>query len=388
MKPKDLGFSTKLIHAGESPENHAGAVITPIYQTSTFIYNSEEDFQNHRYTRLSNSPTHDSLHQKLARIENGEDAVVTSSGMSAISTTMLSFLHAGDHVMAQTKLYGGTFYFLTQDLPTMGVQHSFFDPSQPSTWEQCVTPNTKMLYIESMSNPLLEVYDMEAMVAFAKKHKLITMVDNTFASPANFNPIDLGFDIVVHSCTKYMNGHSDIIAGGIVSSRTNMDVIKKKLASLGGVLDPHACFLLQRGMKTMALRMQRHNQNASAIAKHLSQHRRVKKVYYPGLETSPSYAFAKKWFRGFGGMLSFELDATEKQVCSFLNALALFAPAPSLGGVESLIICPAQTSHLGMCAEQKGKMGICDTLIRVSVGIEDAEDLIQDLEQAMEAMHD
>lgn len=384
MKTKELGFSTRLIHAGENPDQHGGAVITPIYQTSTFLYNGEDNENDLRYTRLSNSPTHESLHAKLARVENGEDAVATSSGMSAISTTLLSFLKSGDHMMAQTKVYGGTFFFLTTDLPRLGISHTFFDAGNPETWEQALTPQTKLLYVESMSNPILEIYDLEDIVAFAKKHDLLTVIDNTFASPVNFNPLDLGFDVVVHSCTKYMNGHSDVIAGGIISSKKNIDIVKKKLGSMGGVLDPHACFLLQRGMKTMALRVQRHNENAMALATHLAKHTKVKKVYYPGLETSPSHSFAKKWFRGFGGMLSFELNATKEQVCTFLKALHLFAPAPSLGGVESLIICPAQTSHIAMCADQKTRMGVCDTLIRISVGIEDIEDLIQDIEQAME----
>lgn len=383
---KAAGISTKLIHAGEDSRKHAGAVITPIYQTSTYRYDHDTPHAKMRYTRLSNTPSHEALHEKLAAVEGGEDALATSSGMSAITGTLLALLRGGDRVLAQSKLYGGTYALFTQEFPIRDIGVDFFDPTRPETWDALVRSTTKVLYVESISNPILEVHDLEKLAAFARAKGLTSVVDNTFASPINFNPLALGFDVVVHSCTKYINGHSDVIAGGIVASRAKIDRIRPTVAMFGGSLDPNSCFLLQRGMKTMELRVKKQNENALALATWLEKHPKVLKVNYPGLASSPFHANAKRWFRGFGGALSFELDAPCESVQRLVHGLRYFTPAPSLGGVESLIIRPGKTSHAAMNAEQKEHLGVRDCLVRASLGIENADDLVADFARALEAL--
>ena len=377
-------IETCLVHAGEPHPRISGAVTTPIFQSATFEYENQASYHDIRYIRLNNTPNHVVLHHKLSALENGEAAVVTASGMAAITTALLSVLRPGDHILAQNCLYGGTHDFVTQYLKDFGVSYSFIDASDPDSWESRLHPKTRALYVEAMSNPLLEVPDLTAAVKFARAHGLVSMIDNTFATPVNFRPLDIGFDLALHSCTKYMNGHSDIVAGACIGSARLIEQVKHKLDHLGGSLDPHAAFLLERGLKTMALRVRYQNSSALQIARFFSEHDRVSSVNYPGLESHPQHKIAASLFMGFGGMLSLELRGGHDAAESFLNKTEIAINAPSLGGVETLVTRPASTSHAGMSPEDRRKLGISDGLIRISVGIEGTDDLIQDFSRALE----
>jgi cystathionine beta-lyase/cystathionine gamma-synthase len=376
-------LDTKLIHAGEPKPRILGAVSMPIFQSANFESVDETDYHDIRYIRLNNTPNHAVLHQKLAALENAEDAIVTASGMAAISTSILSALSAGDHLLAQDCLYGGTHDFITKDLHSFGIAVDFIDGTNPDSWESKLRPSTKAIYVETMSNPLLQVTNVKGVVEFARAHRLLSLIDNTFASPVNFRPIEHGFDVSLHSCTKYLNGHSDIVAGAVIGSQGVVRKIKHRLDHLGGSLDPHAAFLLHRGLKTLALRVRYQNESALAIARFLERHAAVDRVNYAGLESHSGYARARELFEGFGGVLSFELkgdiDATER----FLERVQLPIHAASLGHVETLITRPAATSHSGLSRAERQRLGISDRLIRLSVGIEGTEDLIRDLEQAL-----
>lgn len=375
-------ISTQLIHAGEPQPRIEGSVCMPVFQSANFVATDEGQYDAIKYARLNNTPNHTALHLKLAAIENGEAALILGSGMAAIGTTLFGLLKSGDHVLVQKTVYGGTFSILSEDLKRFGVDTDFVDAGDPATWAAKLKPSTKMFYVESISNPLMEVPALSEVVDFARRKNLYSVIDNTFATPVNFRPLDLGFNISLHSATKYLNGHSDIVAGAVIGTKDLIARIAHSAAHLGGSLDPHACFLLQRGMKTLSLRMQHHNTAALRIARHLSEHRAIRSVNYPGLESSSSHARAKEYFSGFGGMLSFELKDVEK-TASFLNALKYPLLAASLGGVESLVILPARSSHLGMTPEERHAAGIGEGLIRYSVGIEDPVDLIADLDQAL-----
>jgi cystathionine beta-lyase/cystathionine gamma-synthase len=292
-------------------------------------------------------------------------------------------LSAGDHVLAQDCLYGGTLDLLMNDFPKFGIDRSFIDGDALQTWAAALRPNTRVIYVEAMTNPLLDVADLAAVVAFARAHKLVSVIDSTFASPINFNPIDLGFDLVVHSATKYLNGHSDIVAGAVAGSREHIAQITHKLNHLGGTLDPHAASLLYRGLKTLALRVRHQNNSALAIAKFLRGHPAVARVNYAGLESHPRHQRARELFSGYGGVLSFELDGAMERARQFMQRVKIPIIAASLGGVETLLIRPAVSSHAGMTPEQRQKLGISDRLIRMSVGIEATDELIEDLTQAL-----
>jgi cystathionine beta-lyase/cystathionine gamma-synthase len=320
----------------------------------------------------------------LACIENGEAALVTASGMAAISAALLANLRTGDHVIAHDSLYGGTHGFLNHDAPKLGITHTLVDCTRASGWEAALRPTTRVLYVEGITNPKMQVPDLEAVVAFARAHSLVTIIDNTIASPANFRPLDLGFDLVVHSATKYLNGHSDLVAGVVAGSRERVDAVRRVLEHLGGSLDPHACFLLERGMKTLALRVERQCANAMQLARFLSDHPGVRQVNYPGLESHSGHARAAKLFRGFGGMLSFYARSAEGAE-RFLSRVRVPLHAASLGGVESLVVRPSRSSHLGLTPDERARMAITDDLVRVSVGIEAVEDLIADFDQALKA---
>ncbi len=376
-------IETKLIHDGEPKPRIAGAVSMPIFQSSTFEYAGEEGYHDIRYIRLNNTPNHLVLHEKLAGLENGEAALVTASGMAAISTTLLSILSSGDHLLAQDCLYGGTHDLITKDFPSFGIEVDFVDGDDPESWRKRLRPNTKAFYIETISNPLLQVTDLKAVVRFAKEHNLVSLVDNTFASPINFRPSEWGFDLSLHSCTKYLNGHNDIVAGGVIGRAYLVEKIKHRLDHMGGTLDPHTCFLLHRGIKTLAVRMKHQNESALAIANFLTASSAVKKVNYPGLASHPQHGRARELFDGFSGMLSFELEGGVVDADRFMRSTTLPIVAPSLGGVETLITRPATTSHAGLSADERRQLGISDNLIRVSVGIESTEDLIEDFERAM-----
>jgi cystathionine beta-lyase/cystathionine gamma-synthase len=376
-------LETKLIHAGEPDPLIGGAVSMPIFQSSTYEYTGATSYHDLKYIRLNNTPNHVALHQKLAALENAEDALVAGSGMAAISTTLLTILSSGDHFLAQDCLYGGTHDFITKDLTGLEISFDFIDGDDPNSWKTYLRPNTKIIYVETMTNPLLQIADLKAVVDFARAHGLISLIDNTFASPVNFRPAEWGFDLSLHSCTKYLNGHSDIVAGAVIGRTDLIEKITHKLNHLGGSLDPHACFLLHRGLKTLAVRMRYHNESALKIAQFLEGHPAVEKVNYAGLESHPRHRRARELFDGFSGMLSFELKGGVREAERFLSNVTLPIVAPSLGGVETLITRPATTSHAGMCPEDRQKLGISDSLIRASVGIEANEDLIEDFEQAL-----
>ncbi len=376
-------IDTKLIHAGEPDPRVEGSVSIPIFQSATFEYAGETDYHDLKYIRLNNTPNHDAVHKKLAALENAEAAIVTASGMAAISTAFLTVLSAGDHLLAQNCLYGGTHDLITKDFEGFGLSYDFINADDPASWKERLRPNTKAIYVEAMTNPLLEVADLKAVAAFARENGLVSLIDNTFASPVNFRPAEHGFDISLHSGTKYLNGHSDIVAGACIGSAEIIGRIKKKLDHLGGSMDPHAVFLLHRGMKTLALRMRYQNDSAMRIAHFLETHPGVERVNYPGLERTPGHRHAADLFEGFGGMLSFELTGDVAGADEFIRRTTLPIVAPSLGGVETLITRPAITSHAGMSPDDRVRLGIADKLIRLSVGIEATEDLIADFEQAL-----
>jgi cystathionine beta-lyase/cystathionine gamma-synthase len=383
MSKKYTQIDTKLIHSGEPTPRILGAVSMPIFQTSMYEYRSGADYHDIKYIRLNNTPNHIALHTKLACLENAESALVTASGMAAISTTLLAILSAGDHLLVQNCLYGGTLDFITKDFPSFGITYDFIDGNDPESWEKKLKPKTRAIYVETITNPLLQVIDLEEIVSFSKQHKLISIIDNTFASPINFRPSELGFDLSLHSCTKYLNGHSDIVGGAVIGSSELITQITHKLNHLGGSMDPHACFLLQRGLKTLGLRVRQQNENANKIAHFLDKHQVVIKVNYPGLPGNPSYRRASDLFEGFGGMISFELQGGIDSVNNFFDKIELAIIAPSLGGIETLVTRPAATSHAGMSYKERQQAGISDTLIRISTGIEAVEEIIADFEQAL-----
>ena len=376
-------IDTKLIHAGEPEPRILGAVSMPIFQSAMFEYGGEKSYHDLKYIRLNNTPNHAALHAKLAALENAEAALVTASGMAAISTALLAVLSQGDHLLAQDCLYGGTHDLITQDLPALGISFDFIDGNDPGSWEKKLQPRTKAIYVETMTNPLIQVADLKAVVEFAKGHRLVSMIDNTFASPINFRPPEWGFDLSLHSCTKYLNGHSDIVAGAVIGKADLIEKTVHKLNHLGGSLDPHACFLLHRGMKTLGVRVRYQNESTLKIARFLEGHPSVLEVNYPGLPSHPAHERARSLFEGFSGMLSFEVKGGLEAAEGFRKKTTLTVIAPSLGGIETLLTRPATTSHAGLSPEERRRLGISDALIRMSVGIESPEDIIEDFEQAL-----
>jgi len=381
-----LKIETKLIHAGDPHPRFAGAVTVPIFQSATFEYSGQSRYEDLKYIRLNNTPNHVALGKLLSSLEGAEAAVVASSGMAAISSALLTVLKAGDHFLAQECLYGGTHTFITGDLPLYGIACDFINAADPDEWRRKLRPNTRAIYVETMSNPLLQVPDHRLVVEFARAHHLVSLIDNTLASPINFRPPALGYDLSLHSCTKYLNGHSDIVAGAVIGSAAWIERVNHKMIHLGGSLDPHACFLLDRGIKTLALRMRQHNHNAQRIAEFLERHPKIERVIYPGLPSHPDHRLAADLFDGFGGLLSFEMAGGAPAAQRLLGRLAIPICAPSLGGVETLITRPSTTSHSGIAPEDRRRMGISDGLVRLAVGVEAAEDLIDDLFQALEGV--
>jgi cystathionine beta-lyase/cystathionine gamma-synthase len=381
----DVSLETKVVHAGE-PERQPGApVCVPVYHSTMFLTQESGDYHAIKYLRLNNSPNHVQLGAKLAALEGGEAALVTASGMAAITTTLLTVLGRGGHLLAQSGLYGGTHGFIEHDFESLGLGHTWIDATRADGWEKALRPETRAIYVEALTNPKLEVADLEAVVRFARAHRLVSIIDSTFATPVNLKPLDLGFDVVLHSATKYLNGHSDLVAGAVVGSAEIVERVRKTLNHLGGSADPNVCYLLQRGLKTLWLRVEAQNRSALEIARWLEKHRRVAKVNYPGLESHPQHARARSLFRGFGGMLSFEVDGTPQEAEAFMRRLKVPLFTVSLGGVETLVTRPAVTSHASLSAEAREKVGISDRLIRLSVGIESTADLIADLDQALVA---
>jgi len=383
--------STKSIHAGQYDDPATGALGTPIFQCSTFYLNqsSYEAIEEGRgrdemiYTRYGN-PSQWSVQEKLSALENAESSLVFSSGMAAISTAILGMLDKGSHVVSSRDIYGGTYNFLYEDLDKYGMSVTFTSPTNLAEIEAAIQDNTKILYFESLTNPLLKLVPIEAIVALAKKHHVRVIIDNTFLTPYNVKPLDLGVDLVVNSATKYLNGHSDLIGGTVSGSRKLVDRLWPQMLKNGGSLDPHACFLLERSLKTFALRMRTHNTNALALATYLEKHPSIKKVYYPGLQSYKQYELAQQQLKGkYSGMISFEIEGGDPNAHALLKLLKLPKEATSLGGVESLISLPYNTSQASLTKEQQKAIGINDGLIRLSVGVEDIEDLISDFTQAL-----
>ncbi len=376
---KNKGQHTVCIHDGEIKDTQFGGAVSPIFMASSYSYLDTEVV---RYPRMFNTPNQEVIANKVAALEHAEAGLPFASGMAAISTTLLAFLNAGDHIVFQNEIYGGTFRFANEELPKLGVSYSFTEVVDISDFENKITNETKVLYIETPSNPLLTITDIETIANLAKKHNLISIIDNTFASPINQTPLDLGIDISIHSATKYLGGHSDMLAGVVVGKKELIKKIFNKGKNLGGNLSEFMCYLLERSIKTLGLRVEKHNENAQLVAEFLEAHPAVKKVYYPGLTSHLNHDIAKNQMSGFGGMLSFELKS-EIDVKEFQRRLRMIKPSMSLAGVESTILMPTLTSHMSLNEEEKKKQGISDSLLRLSVGIENIEDIIGDISLAL-----
>jgi len=380
---KPYGFGTQAIHAGQAPDPVTGSVMVPIYQTSTYAQESPGKHKGYEYSRTDN-PTRTAYQQCVAALENGKYALAFSSGLATVDTLMHT-LKSGDHVIAADDVYGGTFRLFDKVITRFGIEFTFMDLSDPAKVEAAIRPNTKMLWIETPTNPTLKIFDIAALATLARAKNVLSVVDNTFMSPYFQRPLDLGADLVVHSVTKYMNGHSDVVGGVLV---TNHDALYTELKflqnSIGAIPGPQDCFLVMRGLKTLHVRMKQHAENAMTVARFLEAHPKVEKVIYPGLPSHPQYDLAKKQMTGFGGMISFYVKGDLASARKVLEKVRIFALAESLGGVESLVEHPAIMTHASVPAENRKALGIHDTLIRISVGIEEADDLVEDLRQALE----
>lgn len=375
-----MRFNTKTIHAGQHPEETSGAVMPPIFQTSTYAQEEPGKHKGYEYARVNN-PTRTALEKLLAGLENATDGIAFASGLAAMDA-LLKMLRPGDHVLACNDLYGGSYRLFKRVFEPFGITFSFEDLS--SGIAPYVRPNTKMLWIESPTNPLLNLLDLEMLCAEARTRGILSVVDNTFASPALQRPLDLGADVVVHSTTKYLGGHSDVIGGAVCTSKPDVvEAVRFQVKCTGAVPGPMDCYLTLRGIKTLAVRVERSCQNAARIASYLESHPKAGMVRYPGLKSHPGHELAKKQMLGFGGMLSFTLASdTEANARKFMSSTRIFTLAESLGGVESLISHPASMTHASIPREMRYAAGLSDSLIRISVGIEDADDLIEDLEEA------
>lgn len=390
MKPPTRRPETAAVHGPADLEKKNGPVATPIYQTSTFEVT--DNFEQERvtttdryYTRWGN-PTNTVAEQTVAAIEGVEGARTFASGMGAITTTILGLLKAGDHIVAQRDVYGGVTKFLSQWLPRMGIETTFVDTTDYEQHARAIRPNTRLLYLESPTNPSLRVVDFKKTAALAKQHGLISMVDSTFGTPINQHPAEYGIDLVMHSGTKYLSGHADLTCGVVAGRKELMEELWETRTTLGNCMDPHAAWMLIRGLKTLAVRVARQNENAIRIAEFLEGHAKVRRVHYPFLKSHPQYAIAREQMRGGGGMVTFEVEGTGEDARRVSEAMRLFKLATSLGGVESLVSIPVLTSHAMISAEQREKMGVTEQMVRLSVGIESVDDLISDLERALEAI--
>ena len=375
---KKKGLNTRSVHDGELIDDLYEGAVSPIYLSTAYNYSEGDD---DKYPRYFNTPNQLALSNKIASLENCEKGLVFGSGIAAIFASMFSFLKSGDHVVFQSSLYGGTINMVVKEFKKFNIEYSLVESLEINDYEKEIKSNTKIIYVETPSNPLLQVIDLKEVSVLAKKHKLLSIIDNTFASPINQNPSDFGIDIVVHSATKYLGGHSDILAGAIASSKTIIDKIISSSINYGGNLSEHTVWLLERSMKTLSIRVNAQSENALRIANFLEKNKNVSIVNYPGLQSHPQHELSKKQMRGFGGMLSFALK-DEKKANQFTGFLKIIKPAGSLGGVESTITSPALTSHAKISKEQREKFGISEGLLRFSVGIEDYQDLEDDLTQA------
>ncbi|MFL6142460.1 MAG: trans-sulfuration enzyme family protein [Labedaea sp.] len=375
-------IDTVSVHGGERRPGPEGSVVFPIYQGTVYSVEPGTGYHDMQYIRLNSTLSQKYLHDKLAALEGAEAGLATASGMAALTSVLHTVLRPGDHLLASDCLYGGSYDFITQHAENLGWTYSFVDPQRPETWT--ANPRTRLFLVETITNPLMRVGRLRDVVAFAREHQLISVIDNTFASPVNFRPLSVGFDLAFHSATKYLNGHSDLVAGAVVGSAEQVDRVRRTVNLYGGSLDPHAGFLLARGLKTLAVRVRAQNHNALTLAGRLAEHPKVAKVNYAGLVSHPDHEHATALLSGFGGMLSIRLAGGLDAAEALLDALRIPYVAPSLGGVETLVTRPAATSHAGMTAEERASAGITDDLIRISVGIEDTADLVEDFEQALQ----
>jgi cystathionine beta-lyase/cystathionine gamma-synthase len=387
MKQHQHHPETEAVRGGAHRHKKNGPLTTPIYQTSTFeVTDSDQQVRatstDMFYTRYGN-PTHTVAEKAIAELEGADASLLFASGMGAITTSLLALLKSGDHVVAQRDIYGGATKFLSQWLPKLGVETTFVDTTEYDQHAAAIRPNTKLIYLESPTNPILRVVDLKTVTSLAQRHNLITFIDSTFATPINQRPADFGIDLIMHSGTKYFAGHSDLICGMVSGRQDLIETIHSTRTTLGGTMDPHAAWLLLRGIKTLAVRVQRQNHNALRVAEFLSHHPKVHRVHYPFAKGHPQRALAMEQMHGGGGVLSFEVDGSREDARLFAESLNLFSLAPSLGGVDSLVTIPVLTSHGMISAEQRARMGVTDQLVRLSVGIENADDLITDLEQAL-----
>ena len=380
MKTKKLGLNTVCVHTGEVEDLTFKGAISPIYLSTSYEFDEVDVL---RYPRNFNTPNQEALCAKIAALEHTEAALLFGSGMAALSAVFMAFLKSGDHLVVQNTLYGGAVNFIRQEFPKFGIEYTFTEGYEVDDFAAAIKPNTKLIHIETPSNPLLTITDIQGVANLAKSRGVLTVIDNTFASPVNQNPIDFGIDIVMHSATKYMGGHSDILAGALAASHQYIDIIKDSAKNFGGNLSDFTVWMLERSMKTMGIRVKAQNRNAKKMAKWLSNHELVTQVNYPGLKSHPQYELAKTQMKGFGGMLSFELKP-EVDPLKFMHALKYIKPVGSLAGVESTILLPAKTSHALLTPEQRATMGVSDRLIRFSVGIESKDDLMDDISQALE----
>ena len=384
MRGNGESMDTVAVHGGEPRPGHDELVVFPIYQGTVYETEPGAGYHDLKYIRLNSTPSQQYLHGKLAALKGAEAAVATSSGMAAVTSILLSLMRAGDHLIASECLYGGTHDFLTGHAADLGWTCSFVDAGRPETWEAARTDRTRVFLVETITNPLMRVGLLDRVAAFGRREGIVTVIDSTFASPVNFRPLQAGFDLVFHSATKYLGGHSDLVAGAVMGGTDLVERVRKTVNLFGGSLDPHAGFLLARGIKTLSLRVQAQNANALALARFLEDHPAVAAVNYPGLASHPDHAHAAELLSGFGGMLSLRLHGGEQAAQALADAVTLAYSAVSLGGVETLVTRPAATSHAGMSPQDRDSLGITADLIRVSTGIEGIQDLVGDFAQALE----
>lgn len=379
MEKKAKGVNTICTHIGELEDKTFKGAVSPLYMSTSYDY---EDVDVKRYPRYFNTPNQEALCLKIAALEHTESALIFGSGMAAVSTALLAFLKKGDHMVVPRQIYGGAYNLIVEEFPKYGIEFTFIEGTGLADFEDAIRPNTRVLYLETPSNPLLTLTDLQALGTLGRSRRLTTLIDNTFASPINQNPADYGIDIIIHSATKYMGGHSDICAGAVAASSVHIDRIFQLAKNLGGSLSDYTVWLLERSIKTMGLRVRAQNENALELARYLDEHPDIQKVYYPGLPSHPNHDIAKAQMHGFGGMLSFEL-APHLDLRRFMRSLQWIKVSMSLAGVESTLLAPAKTSHGLLSPEERHKAGIRDGLIRFSTGIEDIEDLKADLAQAL-----
>lgn len=390
MKRNTHRTDTKAVRGGTDLEKRNGPLATPIFQTSTFeVADNEEQLRatptDHFYTRYGN-PTNTVAEKRVAELEGVDAALTFASGMGAITTTILALLKSGDHIVAQRDIYGGATKFFTQWLPKLGIETTLVDTTKYEEHERAIRPNTKLLYLESPTNPTLRIVDLKVAAGLARQRRLISMIDSTFGTPINQHPAEYGIDLIMHSGTKYLSGHTDLICGVVAGRGDLIEKIHSTRTTLGNCMDPHASWMLGRGLKTLAVRVARQNENALQVAEFLEQHAKVRRVHYPFLTSHPQYETAKEQMSGGGGIVTFEVKGAGEDACRASESMRLFTLAPSLGGVESLVSIPVLTSHAMIEPAHRVQMGVTEQMIRLSVGIEDVDDLIADLDHALEAV--